>query len=383
MKLHTTHIGRLTATMLAFALLLAVPMAARAEPSTPEIEAKKAQAAEAQAQLTDLAAQLELRTEEYYAITDELQQTRDDIAQTRAELERADIELAAATETLEQRAEGIYRRGNVEMLEVLLDTTSFQDFLTRMEWLQRIGRNDATLIASVEEARENVRQTEQALERREQEQAALRAQAEVKQAEVEQAVSQQESYVGTLNTEVAQLVAAEEQRQRELAEERARQAAAEAAQRAAAAAAAEAAGARPDPIATDPGTLGGGHPEALDIGLTYVGVPYVWGGSSPSGFDCSGLTYYVYGKIGIAIPRTSRAQFAAGSHISSERLDLLLPGDLVFFGYKGDPGRVHHVGIYAGNGNYLHAPYSGASVRVDSLTARIESNGDYVGASRF
>lgn len=379
MKLHTTHIARVTATLVALSMLLGAPTFVRAEPSTPEIEAKKAQAAEAEAQLGELAAQLELRTEEYYAITEDLQQTRQDITDTRAELERADADLAAATDLLEQRAEGIYRRGNVEMLEVLLGTTSFQDFLTRMDWLRRIGRNDASLVASVEEARERVRQTEEALERREQEQTALRAQADSKREEVEQAVARQESYVGSLNTEVAALVAAEEERQRELAEERARQAAAEAAQRAAEAAA----NAPADPIASDPGSLGSGHPEAVDIGLKYLGVPYVWGGTSPSGFDCSGLTQYVYAQIGISIPRTSRSQFAAGSHIASSRLDLLVPGDLVFFGYGGNPGQVHHVGIYAGDGNYLHAPYTGASVRVDSLVDRVASRGDYVGASRF
>lgn len=378
MKLHATHIRPLVTAILVLTLGFVVPRGAVAEPSTPEIEAKKAEAAQAQAHLMDLAAQLELRTEEYYAITAQLQETRDSIAQTRAELERADRELSRATDLLERRAAGIYRGGNVDLIEVLLGTTSFQDFLSRMDWLQRIGRNDAALIASVKDVRERVRETEAVLERREQEQATLRAQAQVKQEQVEQAVADQETYVSTLNAEVAQLVAAEEERLRQLAEERARQAAAEAARRAAAAVSS-----RTDPLPSDPGSLGAGHPEAVDVGLRYLGVPYVWGGSSPSGFDCSGLTQYVYREIGISIPRTSREQFRSGSHVASDRLDLLVPGDLVFFGYGGDPGMVHHVGIYAGDGNYLHAPYTGASVRVDSLLDRIAASGDYVGASRF
>jgi len=377
-KLHATHIRPLVTAILVLTLGFVVPRGAVAEPSTPEIEAKKAEAAQAQAHLMDLAAQLELRTEEYYAITAQLQETRDSIAQTRAELERADRELSRATDLLERRAAGIYRGGNVDLIEVLLGTTSFQDFLSRMDWLQRIGRNDAALIASVKDVRERVRETEAVLERREQEQATLRAQAQVKQEQVEQAVADQETYVSTLNAEVAQLVAAEEERLRQLAEERARQAAAEAARRAAAAVSS-----RTDPLPSDPGSLGAGHPEAVDVGLRYLGVPYVWGGSSPSGFDCSGLTQYVYREIGISIPRTSREQFRSGSHVASDRLDLLVPGDLVFFGYGGDPGMVHHVGIYAGDGNYLHAPYTGASVRVDSLLDRIAASGDYVGASRF
>ncbi len=273
------------------------------------------------------------------------------------------------------------------ILEVLLGTTSFQDFLTRMEWLSRIGRNDASLIAGVKDARAEVQKTEHALERREEEQAQLRAEAKVKKAQMEDAVATQESYVSGLNEEVSGLIAEEEERQRLLAEERARQAAeaarlaAEAAQRTASSATTSGANSPPTPV--DIGSLGPGHPEALNAGLAYIGVPYVWGGSSPSGFDCSGLTQYVYAQIGIAIPRSSRSQFRSGAHIPADRLDVLVEGDLVFFGYGGDPNMVHHVGIYAGSGNFLHAPYTGATVRVDSLIDRINSSGDYVGASRF
>jgi cell wall-associated NlpC family hydrolase len=129
--------------------------------------------------------------------------------------------------------------------------------------------------------------------------------------------------------------------------------------------------------------LGVGHPEFVSLALQYVGVPYVWGGASPSGFDCSGLTQYAYEQIGISLPRNSRSQYLSGEHIPSDRVDLLTPGDLVFFGYDGDPSQVHHVGIYVGNGDYLHAPQTGETVKVQSLIARIQVSGDYVGASRF
>jgi len=121
----------------------------------------------------------------------------------------------------------------------------------------------------------------------------------------------------------------------------------------------------------------------VDIALQYLGVPYVYGGSSPSGFDCSGLVQYVYRQVGVSLPRTSQSQFRVGEHIPADRVDLLQPGDLVFFGTDGDPSRVHHVGMYVGDGNYVHAPYTGTVVRVNSLTSRIQSSGDYVGGSRF
>ncbi len=116
--------------------------------------------------------------------------------------------------------------------------------------------------------------------------------------------------------------------------------------------------------------------------MQYLGVPYVWGGSTPAGFDCSGLVQYVYREIGVSIPRSSREQFRVGAYIPPERMDLLVPGDLVFFGYGGDPGQVHHVGMFVGGGDYLHAPRRGQPVQVQSLTARISDRGDYVGATR-
>ena len=89
-----------------------------------------------------------------------------------------------------------------------------------------------------------------------------------------------------------------------------------------------------------------------------------------------------YAQIGISLPRTSREQFHAGAYIPPNRLDLLEPGDLVFFGYNGDPDQIHHVGMYVGGGDFIQAPSAGDVVRISSLTGRIESKGDYVGAAR-
>jgi cell wall-associated NlpC family hydrolase len=383
-------VRRILAVTIVAALSVASPAVALAAPSTPEIEAKKEQAADAQDRLDDLQAQLELRTEEYMALDEELQQTRRDLDDAQAELEAADEALGLASATLQRRAAGIYRNGNVGLIEVLLDTKSFQDLLTRMDFLRRVNVSDATLVITVKDARERLSQAKEAVERREAELEQLRNQAESKRREVEKAMAAQKSFVSNLNAEVAQLIEEERKRQEALAAERARQAA-EAAARAAAAQASAggssaggtSAGGTSSGASFDGSALGPGHPEAVAVGLEYVGVPYVWGGSTPAGFDCSGLTQYVYREIGISIPRTSRTQFKVGSHIPPDRMDLLAPGDLVFFGYNGDPGRVHHVGIFVGNGNYLHAPSSGQLVRVDSLNERISNKGDYVGASRF
>ncbi|MFY9778936.1 MAG: C40 family peptidase [Candidatus Baltobacteraceae bacterium] len=107
--------------------------------------------------------------------------------------------------------------------------------------------------------------------------------------------------------------------------------------------------------------------------MSFVGVPYVWAGASPSGFDCSGFTQYVFKQLGVAIPRTADAQFAAGRPVSDP-----LPGDLVFF-QTYDWG-ASHVGLYLGNGYFVNA------IRPDVHVSSFASDyfrGRYLGARRF
>ncbi|MBR0359860.1 MAG: C40 family peptidase [Clostridia bacterium] len=105
-------------------------------------------------------------------------------------------------------------------------------------------------------------------------------------------------------------------------------------------------------------TIGGA---AVAEAQKYLGVPYVWGGTTPGGFDCSGLVQYVYNSLGITINRVSQDQFKQGAYVTREQL---MPGDLVFFEDNGD---VHHVGLYVGDGYMIHAPYTGAVVSYQSI----------------
>lgn len=109
----------------------------------------------------------------------------------------------------------------------------------------------------------------------------------------------------------------------------------------------------------------------VNIAFKYLGTPYIWGGTSPSGFDCSGFVQYVYREAGINISRTTYTQISEGYAVSD-----LQPGDLVFFGSYSSP---YHVGMYIGNGQYIHAPTEGDVVKVASLQYR----GDYCGARRY
>ena len=365
------------------------PVSAAPAVSTPTIRSKQAEAARAQAKLSDLADLAEQRYQDYLSVTGQLDKTRAEIAVNERELRAATAALAEARARLGSRADSIYRTGPAAVLELLMGTQSITDFLSRMDLMAAIGRSDAELVAAVRDARFKVEQARTALDAREVELSALRIQAAKRKAEVDAAFKQQRDYLTSLNGEIARLVKAEQVRQAKLAAERARRAriaaaAAAARARAAAAAAAAAAAKRsgggsagsPPPPSASPTQI-------VPIALEYLGVPYVWGGTSPKGFDCSGLAQYVYARCGISIPRTSREQFATGTRIPAGRLDLLKPGDLVFFGTNGDPGRVHHVGIYYGDGDFIHAPATGENVRLSSLTDRIADHHDYVGGSRY
>jgi peptidoglycan DL-endopeptidase CwlO len=107
--------------------------------------------------------------------------------------------------------------------------------------------------------------------------------------------------------------------------------------------------------------------------MSYLGVPYVWGGSSPSGFDCSGLVAYAYSQMGVSLPHSTYALYGMGTAVSKDQLE---PGDLVFFDGLG------HMGIYIGGGQFVHAPHTGDVVKISSLGESWYAS-TYVGARRI
>ena len=109
------------------------------------------------------------------------------------------------------------------------------------------------------------------------------------------------------------------------------------------------------------GAQAGGSSGVASTALGYLGVPYVWAGATPSGFDCSGLVQYVYGQLGVSLPHNTVAQWHDPKAVSVPPSELR-PGDLVFF------NGLDHVGIYIGGGYFVDAPHTGATVRIDSLS---------------
>ncbi len=131
-------------------------------------------------------------------------------------------------------------------------------------------------------------------------------------------------------------------------------------------------------VDVDLGSRSGKRPETTSFGQSvvdyakqFIGTPYVYGGSSPSGFDCSGLVKYVYSNFGVNLTRTSYSQVNEGTYVARENLQ---PGDLVFFASSGS---VHHVGIYVSDGNFIHAPKPGTTVRIETLNSGYYNNHYY------
>jgi cell wall-associated NlpC family hydrolase len=354
------------------ALLVASALPASAAPSNAAIAKKRKQAEAADRKLQDLGDTLEARGEELAEIEAAVSKTRQQISATEADLENATADLAASQSLLNRRASSIYRHGGVSVLSVLVGANDFGDFVSRLDLMRRIGVSDASIVASVKDAKARVEASKRTLETRQAEQVVQRSEARSKADQVQRALEEQQRFAAGLKADLKQLIEQERKRQEAIA----------ARLKAEAEARAKEIARRNSEGRAFTGQLGEAHPEVVRIAENYLGVPYVWGGTTPSGFDCSGLVQYCYRQIGIDLPRTSRVQFHSGDYIPPDRLDLLKPGDLVFFGYGGDASQIHHVGLYVGGGTMIHAPYTGARVSRASLIARINSRGDYVGAAR-
>ena len=125
-----------------------------------------------------------------------------------------------------------------------------------------------------------------------------------------------------------------------------------------------------DVISVAPPPVYGG---VVGVAMNYLGTPYVWGGSSPGGFDCSGFVMYVFAQMGVSLPHNAAAQYGYGTPVSRDQLE---PGDLVFFDGLG------HVGIYIGGGQFVHSPHTGDVVKISSLYDSWYA-ATYVGARRL
>jgi peptidoglycan DL-endopeptidase CwlO len=338
--------GRTAAAVLAAALLAAVSLTAApslarpADPGAPgsapsggDLGSLRAQATRLRARLDDQHRRLEVLAEELeeaYARGVELLADASSLDTRRRAAER---ELAVVQAELDARARSVYIAGPGWFMSSLVGADDPADALSRLPLQRAVLEADLALVARVERAKAKLDGTRSRLSARLVEQARGAEQLNAKRAEAERLAAEVRRQLRTMDRRVAALI--DQARRRE-----------EAGQRAAFAdhlAAARASGSAP---ARD-GRASPAARKAVAIALAQLGSPYVWGAEGPTTFDCSGLTSFAYAAAGVAIPRVSRAQFAA--YAAQRPVDPLhlVAGDLVFFADNPrDPSSIHHVGMY-------------------------------------
>lgn len=388
--------SRLVLALATCAIALVAALPAQGAPKQ-EIAGKRAQAQEARRQLAALGARLEPAIERYNKAIEDLKRVNAEIAFNEQQIKVTEQNLRVSQVELDAKLEQSYRVGEPDLLASVLGQQSLSQILAVTDLFDRSQHQAADMIGGLQDTKRTLKRQKQDLQVAQDRAAALKAQRAAEKQRIDTGIAQSKQLVSGLEGEIQQLIQEEAARQERLRQQALAAIAAQEQQAAAAAddapaiggsvadaATADAGAAAPDataeaapssapeaaappPIELPPtdGSLGA---QAVAIAMQYLGTPYVWGGSSPGGFDCSGLTAYAYGQVGISLSHYTGDQWNEGVRVPA---DQLLPGDLVFF-----HSDLHHMGMYIGNGQMIHAPQTGDVVKIAPLMS------DYAGAVR-
>jgi peptidoglycan DL-endopeptidase CwlO len=358
---------------LSFAVAVAAALfASTAATAGPSVSAKEAQAQQIIGQINSINVSLNAAVEAYNAANVRLHKIKGDLHQNAYELKVARGTLKRSQAALARRLVDAYTSGaQNSTLAVLLGSASLDELLNNVETINSTSKQDAKIVHQVTAARTSIQHHRDQLKRAKTAQQQVVAERATQRQRIQSQLAERQQLLSSVRTEIVRLKAEEAQRQAQLAAEaRARlaaqrqtaavQTASQPAQgtstQNAATPSVSAPAAAPPPSTSAPPASHGG---VVGIAMRYLGVPYVWGGASPRGFDCSGLVMYVFAQIGVSLPHSSYAQYGMGSPVSMSQLQ---PGDLVFF------AGASHVGIYIGGGQFIHAPHTGDVVKISSLS---------------
>lgn len=318
-----------------------------AEPSVDDLKADKKAAEEEvnslQGQLTDLLNKLGQLEEDLIAKGEEITKAEEDLKKAE-ELEKKQYE------DMKLRIQFMYEEGNTSAVEAIVTSENFGDLVNKAEYVQNVHDYDRDQLREYVETKEKIADLKSTLVEEKTNMESMQSEYESKEEELNTTIETKKSEIADFDQQIqaaAEAAAAEAARQQEAARQAANN-------------------------NNNSGGGGGGGSQSVNIAYTgsgntataqaivsaaysQLGVPYVWGGTSPgSGLDCSGLTQYCHRVAGISIGRTSQVQGGGGMAVSNPQ-----PGDLVCYG--------HHIGIYIGNGQMIHAPHTGDVVRVASV----------------
>jgi cell wall-associated NlpC family hydrolase len=336
-----------------------LPLAEPAVTAPPQIEAKQAEAQQVLAQIQQMDADLSHVIEAFNAEQVELDRIVAEQKVNNRRLKLARINLGDAQGNLEARLVDLYVNGSPDLVEIILGSASLDEILDGIESANRVTDQDAQILAEVRRFKKEIKEREAKLAKARQHQQEVVAAQEAKRDQIEAALQEREALYNSIKDQIAELEAAERRRQARI----------NAAAQARVAAPSPSSGGGEAPTGAPPSQYGG----VVGIAMQYLGIPYRWGGSSPStGFDCSGFTMYVFAQVGVSLPHNAAMQYGYGSAVSRSELQ---PGDLVFFNGLG------HVGIYIGGNQFIHSPHTGDVVKISSITGWYEDT--WYGARRL
>ncbi len=291
-----------------------------------------------------------------------------ELGKTEAELSEKEEELSLAEAACEEqfssfktRARVMYENGPSTYIEILFASGSFSEFLSNVEIIRNLLDYDERVLSERKAAREVIAAQKAEIE-------SIKAGQEAKREEL---TDSKAALTVKKNTQTLLIAELEKQSKQKAVSITDLQNQVASLNRQVRAASSSGSSSYTAPAVTFSGTASG--EEAVRIAKNYIGVRYVYGGTTPNGFDCSGFVQYVYRKMGISINRVAADQAKNGVYVAREDL---MPGDLVFFKKAGR--EIHHVGMYVGNGQYIHAPYTGRTICIEPLT-----RGDYYTARRI
>jgi cell wall-associated NlpC family hydrolase len=349
----------------AFIFCIAALCAAASANATP-VASKQAQARQVLAQIQKIDNSLGAAVESYNLANVQLKKIESDQRENRQQLKLTRANLKVAQDSLAARLVSAYTSTqDNSTLSVLLGATSLDDLLNRIEAVNSTSQQDASIVQQVTSFKAAIQRQRVALRTAHSQQQKIVAKKVAQKRRIESQLASRRQLLSSIKGQIARMRAAEEAQQRQLA----------AAARSRLSEGVPVPGgigisaSTPEGSTVAPPNIHGG---VVGIAMQYLGVPYVWGGSSPRGFDCSGLVSYVFAQIGVSVPHSSYAQFGMGTAVSISDLQ---PGDLVFF------AGASHVGIYIGGGQFIHAPHTGDVVKISSLSGYYSSN--FAGARRI
>jgi cell wall-associated NlpC family hydrolase len=310
------------------ALLTAV--AASADPGT--VASKEAQAQQVLGQINQIDQSLNSAVEAYNLANVRLHKIHGDLRDNKIELNVAIASLKRSQKELARRLVTAYTSSEQNStLAVLLGATSLNDLVTRIETINATSTQDTHIVTEVTQAKVSIQRHRAELQHAQSEQQSVVAQKAAEEQHIRSQLAQRHALLSSIRGEIAHIKSAPPP-------------------------VVGVSASTPEGSTAAPPNVHGG---VVGIAMRYLGVPYVWGGASPRGFDCSGLVMYVFAQIGVSLPHSSYAQFGMGTPVSMSELQ---PGDLVFF------AGASHVGIYIGGGQFIHAPHTGTVVQISTLT---------------